>query len=267
MKLSDLDFDMRLPKPPMVLVAVLIIGAFVPVGLASAIWYKRNAFDPNPRIHIFQDMDNQAKSKAQSASLVFADGRSMRAPAPGTVAYGRTTHNPDPGMLRDDDLAYRGFAVDPETGLQVIVTDANGNEGPQYLAGFPETVTVDEAFIRRGHERFDIYCLTCHGADGRGMGPTTVRWQELAAMPETGSSPFNPANLTGDTFTEGVYVNGRMFNTISHGQATMGPIGQQIPVEDRWAIIAYVRAMQRVQDPTHMQGVQHDHDGDGVADH
>ena len=249
MKLSDLDLDLRLPKPPMVLVSVLVIGAFIPLGIASAIWYKRNAFDPHPRIHIFQDMDNQAKSKAQSASEVFADGRSMRAYAPGTVAWGRSVHRPDPDMLKDSDLAYRGYEVDPKTGQTVTVPDDQGNPQPKYLAGYPDTVTVDAAFIDRGQHEYMVHCYTCHGADGQGMGPTKRAMDRLGKQPSTGTVALKPANLvTEPKFAEGVYPNGRMYNTIAHGQGTMGPgIGRQILIEDRWAIIAYVRAMQRAQ--------------------
>lgn len=272
MKLSDLDLDFRLPKPPMVLVAVLVIGAFVPMGIASAIWFKRNYFDPNPRIHIFLDMDNQAKSKAQSASEVFADGRSMRAYVPGTVAWGHDLRMPDPTMLKDDDLAYRGFEVSAETGEEETTEDENGNAVPKFLDGYPDIVEVDQAFISHGREQYMIHCYTCHGADGRGLGPTKIAMDVLAAYDQgvssdpkkqTGTVALNPANLTTDAlidpdtseiyheptskFNKAAYANGKMFNVITMGQGTMNGLGPMIKVKDRWAIIAYVRAMQESQ--------------------
>lgn len=254
MKLSDIDLDLRLPKPPMVLVAVFVIGAFVPMGLASAIWFKRNYFDPNPRIHIFQDMDNQAKGKAQSASDVFKDGRTMQAYVPGTVAWGRTTDTPDPGMLKDDDLAYRGVELSADTGDLVTVEDENGNATPKFLTGYPDIVEVDQAFIKHGQAQYMIHCYTCHGADGRGMGPTKLRMDVLAQYDQgvplpkaTGTTPLIPANLTDPKFATGTYANGKMFNVITKGQATMNGLGPMIKVKDRWAIIAYVRAMQLSQ--------------------
>ncbi|MFN3165719.1 MAG: c-type cytochrome [Phycisphaeraceae bacterium] len=248
MKLSNIDLDLRLPKPPMVLVAVLVIGAFVPMGIASAIWYKRNAFDPNPRIHIFQDMDNQAKAKAQSASDIFADGRSMRDYAPGTVAWGRSADRPDPSMLKEDDLLFRGFETDPKTGETVFVEDDQGTPQPKYLAGYPQTLTIDRAFIERGRHQYMVHCYTCHGADGFGVGPSKTAMDLLAGQPETGTVPLIVANLHDPKFAEGVYANGRMYNTIAKGQGTMAPgIGRQIDVKDRWAIVAYVRAMQHAQ--------------------
>ena len=270
MKLSDLDLDFRLPKPPMVLVSILVIGAFVPMGVASAIWFKRNYFDPNPRVHIFLDMDDQAKSKAQSHSEVFADGRSMREYVPGTVAWGRDLRMPDPAMLKDDDLAYRGFEVSDETGVEETIVDENGNALPKFLDGYPDIVEVDQAFIRRGREQYMIHCYTCHGVDGRGMGPTKLAMDVLATydrgVPDankTGTTPLIPANLTTtplidpetnltdhvptDRFNNTVYTNGKMFNVITRGQGTMNGLGPMIKVKDRWAIIAYVRAMQESQ--------------------
>lgn len=254
MKLSDIDLDLRLPKPPMVLVAVLMIGAFVPMGIGSAIWFKRNTFDPNPRVHIFQDMDNQAKKKAQASSDVFVDGRAMQAYVPGTVAWGRSANTTDPTMLKDDDLAYRGFEVSVQTGDLVTVEDENGNPMPKYLAGYPDIVEVDQAFIKHGQEQYMIHCYTCHGADGRGMGPAKRAMDVLATYDQgvpkakqTGTVPFIPANLTDPKFDEGTYVNGRIFNTITKGQGTMNGLGPMIKVKDRWAIVAYVRAMQKSQ--------------------
>lgn len=254
MKLSDIDLDLRLPKPPMVLVAVLVIGAFVPMGIASAIWFKRNYFDPNPRIHIFLDMDNQAKGKAQSASQVFKDGRTMQAYVPGTVAWGRSAHHTDPVMLKDDDLAYRGFEVTADSWQLVTTEDANGNPTPKFLTGYPEIVDVDQAFIKRGQAQYMVHCYTCHGADGQGMGPAKRAMDVLAtydqgvpAAKKTGTVPLIPANLTETKFAEAEYANGKMFNVITKGQGTMNGLGPMIKVKDRWAIIAYVRAMQRSQ--------------------
>lgn len=254
MKLSDIDLDLRLPKPPMVLVAVLVIGAFVPMGIASAIWYKRNTFEPHPRIHIFQDMDNQAKGKAQSKSDVFKNGQTMQAYVPGTVAWGRSANTTDPTMLKDDDLAYRGFETTLDTGALVTTEDANGNATPTFLDGYPDIVEVDQAFIKHGQEQYMIHCYTCHGADARGIGPTKRQMDLLATYDQgvldkqkTGTVPFIPANLTDPKFAKGTYANGHIFNVITKGQGTMNGLGPMIKVKDRWAIIAYVRAMQLSQ--------------------
>ncbi|MEM1355545.1 MAG: cytochrome c [Planctomycetota bacterium] len=249
MKLPDLDIDLRLfTAPPMWLIAVMVTGAFVPMTLGAAIWYKRNSFSEKPRIHLLQDMDNQAKYKAQSTTEVFEHGLAMRQYAPGTVAWGRTVHQPDPGMLMDSDLAYRGFAVDPATGETVVEDDGQGNLVPKYLDGFPEVVTVNTAFLELGQRQYNNYCATCHGYDGLGNGATHRAASTLAEQPGNPSNTnwVAPKNLIDATYTRaGGYEDGEMFNTISMGKNNMAGYSAQISVEDRWAIVAYVRAMQK----------------------
>ena len=103
--------------------------------------------------------------------------------------------------------------------------------------GFRQQVKVDEAFVRRGKEKYDIHCAICHGANGEGKGVT---------------SDFGVANIANfnlPQFAEpsnGQYrTNGSMFNTITNGQGLMGAYGANIAIKDRWAIVAYVRAMQK----------------------
>lgn len=268
MKLSDIDLDLRLPAPPLLLVSVLVIGAFVPATIASAIWYKRNKMTAEPRYHIFQDMDASIAVGAQEDSVVFADRRGARPYAPGTVAWGRHTAAPDPGMLKDDDLAYRGFVVDPETGEPVRVGEGE-TATPEFLGGFPTIVSVNLRFLEHGQEQYNTFCMPCHGRDGLGEGPVHDRATLLVEQNgnPTGTAWTAPANLTDNKFAEGVYPNGQMFNTITHGAGNMAGYGSQIGVADRWAIVAYVRAIQAGSRSDAVAGVPHDHDGDGVADH
>lgn len=268
MKLSDIDLDLRLPAPPLLLVSVLVIGAFVPATIASAIWYKRNKMTDQPRYHIFQDMDASIAVGAQEDSVVFSDGRGARPYAPGTVAWGRHTTAPDPTMLKDDDLAYRGFIVDPETGEPVRVGEGE-TATPEFLGGFPTIVSVNLKFLEHGQEQFNTFCMPCHGRDGLGAGPVHDRATLLVEQTgnPSGTAWTGPANLTDAKFTEGMYPNGQMFNTITHGAGNMAGYGTQISVEDRWAIVAYVRAIQAGNRSDAVAGVLHDHDGDGAADH
>ena len=201
-------------------VAVLLgtLG-LVPLGFIAA---SRVSTSEEPRIHIIRDMDDQAARRAQHENPLFADGRAMRAPVPGTVARGE---------LRADDHLYRG---------QV----ARGGGAKDWAQTFP--VDVDAALLARGRDRYDVFCGVCHGASGRGDGMIERRVRTLQTLKRTGLGGWaRPADLTSDAIRE--QPVGQIFNTVSNGKANMAGYAAQIPAEDRWAIVAYVRALQRVR--------------------
>jgi mono/diheme cytochrome c family protein len=142
---------------------------------------------------------------------VFADGRSTRVPDPETVAVGE---------LHEDDHFYRG--------------QQNG----VFARTFPPTFRVDEAAMQRGQQRFGIYCTPCHGFGGEGNGMVAKRADELAQGTWT-----PPSNLTDERIRD--MPVGEIFNTITHGIRNMPAYGPQIPTSDRWAIILYLRALER----------------------
>jgi mono/diheme cytochrome c family protein len=90
---------------------------------------------------------------------------------------------------------------------------------------------VNGILLRRGQERFDIYCAPCHGRLGDSNGIT----KKLGVMPAV-------ANLHDKRIVE--MADGEIFNTISNGKGLMGAYGPVVPTVDRWAIIAYLRALQ-----------------------
>lgn len=102
-----------------------------------------------------------------------------------------------------------------------------GKMGAMWGTGIP--VTVDKALLARGRERYGINCQVCHGATGAGNGITSQ--YGLVGV----------ANLHQDKYRQ--MADGEIFNTITHGKGQMGPY-HHIAVEDRWAIIAYIRALQ-----------------------
>jgi len=122
------------------------------VLLTVSIMGFRGRISTGAPIMVFPDMDNQAKFKPQAASAFFADGRADRPLPAGTVPHGRATAA-DPAFLRADDVHYAG-------------KNADGS----FVRGFP--VAVDAALLRRGANRFNIYCQPCHGALGDGNGIT-----------------------------------------------------------------------------------------------
>ena len=111
---------------------------------------------------------------------------------------------------------------------------------PQWITSFPKQLTIDEEFIRRGKQRFEIYCTACHGYGGDGNGLVNQRALGLAlsgkAAWTTAKSLHDPEVVSQDI--------GRIFDTITNGRSTMGPYQRQIPTRDRWAIVAYVKALQ-----------------------
>nr|HEX4315162.1 quinol:electron acceptor oxidoreductase subunit ActD [Kofleriaceae bacterium] len=188
--------------------------ALIPFAIAAK---ARNSHSSEPHIHIFPDMDFQPKYKSDNAMDVFADGRENRGEISGTVAR---------GSLDADDLYYRGLS--------------GSGADKAWTTSFPTTYpdgrkfVVDRKLLDRGHNRFEIYCSPCHGYDGHGHGSVPNR-----------SADIHPADLIGAPIVS--HPNGQLFNTVSNGANTMQGYAAQIPVADRWAIVAYVRALERAQ--------------------
>ena len=193
-------------------VVILVVLSWIPLALAIR---ARVVKKTEPRIHIIQDMDNQPKVKAQSRLMLFADRRGMRPPVAGTVARGSILGNPALEHGRTADGAWVGSSPVP-VALQVLA---------------------------RGRQRYDIYCSPCHGLSGYGDGMVAQRADQLQEGTWTPPTSFHT-----DLVRE--RAPGHLFNTITHGIRNMPAYGSQIPVDDRWAIVAYVRALQRSQNAT-----------------
>jgi mono/diheme cytochrome c family protein len=91
-------------------------------------------------------------------------------------------------------------------------------------------VTLTEKLMARGNERYQINCAPCHGSQGDGKGIVS-------------NYGLIPANFHDPRFVR--MPDGEVFNTISNGKGLMGPYGANVTIDDRWAIVAYVRALQR----------------------
>jgi mono/diheme cytochrome c family protein len=148
-------------------------------------------------------MDDQPKVRPQTASTFFYDGASMRQPVPGTVPV---------GGLKEDTAFFTGKGADG-----------------QFVASIP--VTVDEALVERGRQRYEIYCQPCHDKRGDGKGILFTR----------GSVPT--ASFHQDTILK--YPDGQIFDVITNGKGLMAGYRWPIPPADRWAIVGYVRELQR----------------------
>ena len=168
-----------------------------------------------PRLQVVPDMDQQFYYKAQTENPFFADGVTMRKPPEGTVAR---------GMLAADDAYFRGIARDTI-----------------FVAEIPATVT--RPMLDRGRDRFNIYCAPCHGQSGNGNGMVHARAQALGEGTWT-----PPTDLTSQTVVD--RPAGHIYNTIANGIRTMPSYGAQLSPEDRWAVTAYVRALQLSRNAT-----------------
>ncbi len=202
-----------MPRPLIYVGLLLIALTLVPIG---CIYRARHSIKHVPRIQVVYDMDNQFYYKAQSADPFFADDRAMRALPEGAVAR---------GQLQANDPFYRGRVKDDTT----------------FVTEFP--VTVDDSLMARGRERFNIYCMPCHGLSGDGNGMVNVRAAALAEGTWT-----SPADLRSQSVVDRPV--GYIFNTITNGIRNMPSYKAQIAPRDRWAIVAYVRALQLSRNAT-----------------
>ena len=202
------------------------LGLFL-VGLFAVAGF-RGQKSGKPPIEIFPDMDHQPKVKAQVPSDFFADERGNRQPVPGTVplGYEAPVSKADPFP---DEGKYR--MVRYSSGTDYLNT---GRFGDQWGTGIPMPVTAE--LMQRGQERYTIFCGVCHGASGGGNG--VAGQYGLVAI----------ASLHQDRLRE--MADGEIYNTITMGKNTMLGYGSKIPVDDRWAIVAYVRALQAAQTAT-----------------
>ena len=164
-----------------------------------------------------RDMQDQPKMKPYRGTSFFNDGLSGRQPIPGTIAR---------GFLRTDTEYYTG----KKSGSSASTPDPQ-NPFAGDTDTFPFPVTEDT--VRRGRERYDIFCSVCHGMTGNGDGMVVRRGFRRAAS-------FNDDRLKQAPV-------GHFFDAITNGWGAMPSYAPQIPVQDRWAIVAYIRALQLSQ--------------------
>jgi mono/diheme cytochrome c family protein len=155
------------------------------------------------------DMWRQPKQEPLDESEFFADGAANRPLLPGTIARGH---------LREDDAYFVGAS--------------NG----KWLDGFPAGVKVDRPLLDRGQERFNIYCSPCHGRLGDGQGMIAKRG-------------FTLKRPVGNYHTDRLRKMpvGHFYDVITNGYGAMFSYASRIEPQDRWAIVAYIRALQLSQ--------------------
>jgi len=161
-----------------------------------------------------QDMQNQPKLIPQRGSEMFADHRGARPQVVNTVAR---------GQLHEDSYFYTG-----------VVQGANGYREEKNELPFPATVEV----LQRGEERFNIYCTPCHSRVGNGLGAIVDRGYKPAANLHDQVRRAQPLS--------------HYFYVMTHGYGAMPDYSAQLTPADRWAVAAYIRALQLSQSATQM---------------
>lgn len=179
------------------------------------------------------DMQDQPRYKAFKQSDFFADKRASRDLPNGTVPR---------GQLRADKALYTGKKenADPNAPVQTVKDEA----GNTLIASFPNDidefpVPVTKELVDRGEQRYKVFCIVCHGPVGNGDGMIVRRG---FSKPPT----YNDDRLRNAPV-------GHFFDVITNGNGKMNSYASQIPVPDRWAIVAYIRALQISQHPDGMK--------------
>src|SRR5688500_1878256 len=199
-----------------------VIFAFCLLPFAFGVAACRQDMQDQPRYEYYEPGDKK----------FFADGASSRRPVEGTVPR-------QAGEYRDrEDYFYTGKAAGQAgAGQQTMgAAAAGGVPGAREAAaaGGPDNfpVAIDEAALRRGRERYQIFCAACHGMTGEGDGLIVRRGFQ------------RPPSLYDDRLQEGATPAAHFFDVITNGWGAMPDYAEAIPPEDRWKIIAYLRALQ-----------------------
>ena len=175
---------------------------------------KRGQHFTKPSLYIFPDMEWQLKLRPQKDNSFFTNGLSSQLHVPGTI--------PRSTPIQTAAGEVMPFLDAPATTGRITGTTNFVDNNP---------LTIDARLLKRGQQRFNINCSPCHGATGDGNGIT----KKIGAM-------LVVANLHEKRIVE--LSDGELFYVITHGRNNMGAYGPTVTVEDRWAIVAYLRALQ-----------------------
>ncbi len=194
--------------------SVLSVGLAGFVSLAALAGCRGDASE-EPPVHLQRNMYHQERYNPQAYTNNFADKRTMRTPEPGTIS-------------REE--------YDQHGGDDTLVT---GRQDDHFVMTIPPSA-VDRAggyekMLARGQERFNIYCAPCHSRTGDGQGMVARRPGSFAKVTSIHEKMVHDM------------PDGQIFATITNGVRTMPSYAAQIPISDRWSIVAYVRALELSQ--------------------
>ncbi|MBX3352860.1 MAG: cytochrome c [Phycisphaeraceae bacterium] len=222
-------------------IRAVVIGAATAGALLAGLSGCRDDRTAQRPRQFFPDMDDQPKFKTQGENPLFADGRSMREPVAGTVAFGRQAElewaEPSMQAYANERISRQRadlLRAEPEIYLGIA---ADG----KYIDTIPIPVTPE--LLQRGMDRYNIYCIVCHGATGAGKGAVGIQWSY--PLPNFHDAQYQRGGEKGQ--------DGYLFHVIRNGVANapgqqpalkMPAYSQQLSERDAWAVVAYFRALQ-----------------------
>lgn len=196
----------------------LILFALTIVTVVTILGF-RGTTSEKPPLEVFPDMDRQAKYKPQGENSFFQDGRNDRPIPENTVARGnfldyQEVFSPDFEDSRLGDTAYR----------------KGKNPDGSFYEGFP--LEVSHQLMEKGRKKYGIFCAVCHGAAGDGKGVTS----DYGVL----ATSYHDDRLRNES-------EGYLFDVIMNGKGLMYGLQDRLNPEEAWAIVLYVRALQRSQ--------------------
>ena len=234
----------------------MLTAIFLGFGAVVLALGFRGQTSANRPWHFFLDMKYQPKYTAQGESRFFADGRAMRPAVEDTVPFDGADYRADAGFhagpkadfLKADARYYRGVANPAARATRdgaSLPNDPEWKDGRvvegYFVAHVPDAAVAAAGgwgpLLTRGRDQFVVHCAACHGASGRGGAGTDAH----GIVGAYGLS-VAPADVTGATFHS--QPDGQLYHTIAHGKGAMPGYGHQVKVQDRWAVVAYLRVLQ-----------------------
>lgn len=234
-----------LPRPILLTALVVVVAGLIP---AMIILNMRAGYSTAPRLHVFFDMDFQPKKKPQQPTTIFADSRIMRPQVRGTVARGQLDEQ-DPFYLGYD--ASKLTMMDGNSNAILVSTQTPASQDGAAKPAAPavteapklpwiDTLPIEasEENMKLGRLKFETYCSACHGYAGFGDGLVHKRADSLAQGYWLPPTSFHIDRVRAQPV-------GQIFNTITKGQGKMAAYASSLSAKERWAIVLYVRALQR----------------------
>ena len=271
-----------LPRPILLGAMLLVFAGLIP---GAIILNMRAGFSNLPRLHVFFDMDFQPKKKTQQQTTIFADGRTMRPQVPGTIARGQLEEQDpfylgfDPSKISAVSESTNGKLVSAMVVQDPAPPELSSDGSPQEpvppaepakAEGVPEVqqptttepasapvvppsagtpalnlpwleqlpMEATEVNMKLGKLKFETYCSACHGYAGFGDGLVHKRAEALLQP-----TWIPPTSLHADRVR--AQPVGQIFHTITKGQGKMASYANAITPKESWAIVLYVKALQR----------------------